>query len=65
LIKKQHYGLAAPNQLPEPIAKDYEDAETTQKIIKIASPIAVIMLLVTLAWFIVRRVLWHTANQEY
>jgi flagellar biosynthesis protein FliR len=37
------------------VAKDYEAVKSTQAIVRIAFPIVVILLLVALVWFIVRR----------
>jgi cytochrome c-type biogenesis protein CcmH/NrfF len=39
----------------EAVAQDYEAVETTQTIFKIAFPIVLVLLLVALVWFIVRR----------
>jgi len=38
----------------EAVTQDYEAVKTTQKIVKIAFPIVVVLLLVVLAWFVVR-----------
>jgi len=39
----------------EAVAKDYEAAETTQSVIEIAFPVVIVLLLVALVWFVVRR----------
>jgi len=47
----------------EAVAKDYEAAETTQSVIEIAFPVVIVLLLVALVWFIVRRVRRRRASQ--
>ena len=44
-------------------AEDYEAAETSQSVLEIAFPIVLVLLLVALVWFVVRRVRRRKASQ--
>ena len=45
------------------VAQDYEAAETTQTALEIAFPIVVVLLLVAVVWFVVRRVRRRKVSQ--
>ncbi len=55
MARGRYYSRADLDLMLEAVAKDYETAETTQSVIEIAFPVVVILLLVALVWFIVRR----------
>jgi mannose/fructose/N-acetylgalactosamine-specific phosphotransferase system component IID len=55
MVRGRSYSRSDLDVILEAVAKDYEAAETTQTIVKIAFPIVVVLLLVALVWFIVRR----------
>ncbi len=56
MVRGRWYSRADLDLMLEAVAKDYETVKTTQTISKIAFPIVVVLLLVALVWFIVRRV---------
>jgi len=51
----RYFSRADLDQILESVAEDNEAAKTTQTVLEIAFPIVVVLLLVTLVWFIVRR----------
>jgi adenine deaminase len=55
MVRGRYYSRADSDLMLEAVAKDYEAAETTRTIVRIAFPIVVVLLLVALVWFIVRR----------
>ncbi len=60
MVRGRYYTRADLDLMLEAVAKDYEAVKSTQAIVRIAFPIVVILLLVALVWFIVRR---RKANQ--
>jgi len=62
-VRGRWYSRADLDLMLEAVAADYDAAETTQAALKIAFPIVVILLLVALVWFIVRRVRQRKASQ--
>ena len=56
MVRGRWYARADLDIMLEEVAKDYEAAETTQTVLKITFPVVVVLLLVALVWFIVRRV---------
>jgi hypothetical protein len=58
-----YYSRADLDLMLDAVAKDYEAVKSTQAIVRIAFPIVVVLLLVALVWFIVRRVRRRKANQ--
>jgi len=55
MVRGRWYSRADLDLMLEAVAADYDAAETTQTVLKIAFPIVVVLLLVALVWFIVRR----------
>jgi hypothetical protein len=55
MVRGRWYSRADLDHMLEAVAKDYETVETTQTIVRIAFPIVVVLLLVALVWFVVRR----------
>jgi len=55
MVQGRYYSRADLDLMLEAVAQDYEAVETTQTIFKIAFPIVLVLLLVALVWFIVRR----------
>ncbi len=55
MVRGRYYSRADLDLMLEAVAKDYETAQTTQSVIEIAFPVVVVLLLVALVWFIVRR----------
>jgi hypothetical protein len=60
MVRGRWYARADLDLILEAVAKDYEAAETTRTIVRIAFPIVVVLLLAALVWFVVRR---RKANQ--
>ena len=60
MVRGHWYSRADLDIMLELVAHDYESVKTTQTIVKIAFPIVVVLLLVALVWFVVRR---RKANQ--
>ena len=56
MVRGLYFDRADLDTILDLIIKDYEAAKTTQAIIEIAFPIVVVLLLVMLVWFVVRRV---------
>jgi hypothetical protein len=56
MVQGRWYTRADLDTILELVAKDYEKAETTWTIIRIAFPILVVLLLAVLVWFVVRRI---------
>jgi hypothetical protein len=56
MVRGRWYSRADLDLMLEEVVKDYEAAETTQSVLKIAFPIVVVLLLVALVWSVVRRV---------
>ena len=54
-MRGRWYSRADLDLMLEAVAKDYDAAETTQSVIEIVFPIVVVLLLVALVWFIIRR----------
>ena len=63
MVRGRWYSRADLDLMLEAVAVDYEAAETTQTVVKIAFPIVMALLLVALVWFIIRRVRQRKANQ--
>jgi hypothetical protein len=63
MVRGRWYSRADLDLMLEAVATDYDAAETTQTVLKIAFPIVVVLLLVALVWFIVRRVRQRKGNQ--
>ena len=55
MVRGRYYSRADLDLMLEEVAMDYEAAETTQSVLQIAFPIAVVLLLGALVWFVVRR----------
>ena len=55
MVRGRWYSRADLDVILEAVAKDYEAAETTQTVVEIAFPVVMVLLLVALVWFIVRR----------
>ena len=51
----RYYSRSDLDLMLEAVTKDYEAAETTQSVIEIAFPVVIVLLLVALVWFVVRR----------
>jgi imidazolonepropionase-like amidohydrolase len=60
MVRGHWFDRADLDLMLETVAKDFEVAETTRSVLEIAFPILVILLLVALVWFIIRR---RKANQ--
>jgi adenine deaminase len=56
MVRGRYYSRADLDLMLDAVAQDYEAVKTNQTIVRIAFPIVVILLLVALMWFIVRRV---------
>lgn len=63
MVRGRYYARADLGFMLEAVAKDYEAAETTQTVLKIAFPVVVVLLLAVLVWFVVRRVRRRKASQ--
>lgn len=55
MVRGCWYARADLDLILEAVAKDHKAAETTRIIIRIAFPVAVVLLLAALVWFVVRR----------
>jgi adenine deaminase len=55
MVQGHWYSRADLDLILEAVAQDYDAVKTTQTILRVAFPIVVILLLVALVWFIVRR----------
>lgn len=55
MARGRYYSRADLDFMLDLVAQDYETVKTTQTLVKIAFPVVVVMLLVALVWFIVRR----------
>ena len=55
MAQGHYYSRADLDLMLEKVAEDYEAAAATQSLLEIAFPIVVVLLLVTLVWFIIRR----------
>lgn len=60
----RYYSRADLDLMLEAVAKGYEAAETTQSVIEIAFPVVIVLLLVALGWFVVRRGLERAASHR-
>jgi hypothetical protein len=56
MVRGRYFSRADLNLMLEAVARDYEAAKTTQAIVRIAFPIVVVLLLVSVVWLVVRRV---------
>jgi cytosine/adenosine deaminase-related metal-dependent hydrolase len=56
MVRGRYFSWADLNLMLEAVARDYEAAKTTQAIVRIAFPIVVVLLLVSVVWLVVRRV---------
>jgi hypothetical protein len=56
MVRGRYYARADLDLILDAVARDYEAERPTQTAVKIAFPIAVLLLLAALAWLIVRRV---------
>ncbi len=56
MVQGRYYARADLDLMLEAVVTDYEAAETTQTVLEIDFPIVVVLFLVALVWFIVRRV---------
>jgi adenine deaminase len=63
MARGHYYSRADLDLMLDAVAKDYEAVKSTQAIVRIAFPIVVVLLLVALVWFIVRRVRRRKASQ--
>jgi hypothetical protein len=55
MVRGRRYARADLDLILEAVAKDCEAAETTRTIVRIAFPVVVVLLLMALLWFVVRR----------
>jgi imidazolonepropionase-like amidohydrolase len=55
MVRGNYYSRDDLDLMLEAVAQDYETVETTQTIVKIAFPIALVLLLVALVWYVIRR----------
>ena len=60
MMRARWYARADLDLILEAVANDYEAVETTLTIVRIAFPVVVVLLLMVLVWFVVRR---RIANQ--
>jgi imidazolonepropionase-like amidohydrolase len=60
MMRGRWYSRADLDLILEKVAEDYEAAETSQSVLEITFPIVIVLLVVALVWFIVRR---RKANQ--
>ena len=63
MVRGRWYTRADLDLMLDMVAQDYEAAKTTQSVLEIAFPIVVVLLLVALVWFVVRRVQQRKASQ--
>jgi len=63
MVRGRWYSRADLDLMLEKVAQDYAAAETKQTVIEITYPIVVVLLLVTVVWFVVRRVKRRKASQ--
>ena len=55
MVRGRYYSRADLDFMLEAVAQDYEAVKTTRTIVRVAFPVVVVLLLVALVWFIVRR----------
>jgi imidazolonepropionase-like amidohydrolase len=55
MVRGRYYSRADLDLMLEAVAQDYEAVKTTRTIVRVAFPIVVVLLLVVLAWFVIRR----------
>jgi hypothetical protein len=60
MVRARWYARTDLDLILEAVAKDCEAVETTLTIVRIAFPVVVVLLLMALVWFVVRR---RKANQ--
>jgi len=63
MVQGRYYSRADLDLMLEAVAQDYEAVETTQTIFKIAFPIVLVLMLVSVVWLVVRRVRRRKASQ--
>lgn len=63
MVRGRWFDRADLDLILEKVAEDYEAAENTQSMLEIAFPIVLLLMLVALVWFVVRRVRRRKANQ--
>jgi ribose/xylose/arabinose/galactoside ABC-type transport system permease subunit len=60
MVQGRYFDRTDLDTILEAVSQDYEAATTTRTVLQIAFPIVVVLLLVALVWFVVRR---RKANQ--
>lgn len=63
MVRGRYFDRADLDSILGLVVKDYEAAQRSQAIIEIAFPVVVILLVVALVWFIVRRIQRRNASQ--
>ena len=63
MVRGRYFSRADLDTMLNLVAQDYEAANTTQTIVRIAFPIVVVLLLVAVVWFVTRRVKRRKASQ--
>jgi adenine deaminase len=63
MVQGHWYSRADLDLMLEAVAQDYEAVKTTQTIVKIAFPIVLVLMLVSVVWLVVRRVRRRKASQ--
>ena len=63
MVRGRYYSHADLDLILEAVAKDYKEVKSTHTVVEIAFPIVVVLLLVALVWFVIRRVRRRRAYQ--
>ena len=63
MVRGRYYSRADLDLMLEAVARDYESVKTTQAIVRIAFPIVLVLMLVSVVWLVVRRVRRRKASQ--